>query len=188
MCDRSSPEAKLELKRRGAMQLASNLLQHAEDPDLRRSGATLACNLCLHADNKHDAVASGLFGQIVAAAQRTDTHACEDTEIALALAGATFVKLDCEGAELELLARFPPGAWRGVRRLVFEWSFTKERRMSAFRNVVARLEDEGFVVTPDGRDGWDFERWPWHTDALVFAARDAAPAGECEAALESRPE
>ena len=34
----------------------------------------------------------------------------------------TFVKLDCEGAELELLTQFRPGDWRNVRRLAFEWS------------------------------------------------------------------
>ena len=90
-------------------------------------------------------------------------------------ADVTFVKLDCEGAELDLLARAPRGAWRDsrVERLVFEWSFTKAREMATFRSVVARLEEEGFDVAYEGRGSWDaLETWPWHTDALIFASRD----------------
>jgi len=89
-------------------------------------------------------------------------------------ARVTFVKLDCEGAELRLLANFERGAWLNVRRLIFEWSFTKERRMEAFRAVVTRLEAEGFTVMYEGRGTWDqLEAWPpsWKTDAIVFAAR-----------------
>jgi hypothetical protein len=37
----------------------------------------------------------------------------------------SFVKLDCEGAEVALLSDGSAGEWRSVRRLVFEWSFTK---------------------------------------------------------------
>ena len=85
----------------------------------------------------------------------------------------SFVKLDCEGAELELLRRFAPGDWRGVRRLVFEWSFTKERRMGVFMDVVAALEAEGFDVWFEGKGNWEvsFEEWPWSADAVVYAAR-----------------
>ena len=85
----------------------------------------------------------------------------------------TFVKLDCEGAELELLLTFPPGGWRNVQRLVFEWSFTKNRSMDDFRAVVARLESEGFQVMHEGVGHWDqLPEWPWNMDAVVFAARD----------------
>ena len=87
--------------------------------------------------------------------------------------GWSFVKLDCEGAELALLQGFAPGAWRGVRRLVFEWSFTKERRMAVFLDVVARLEAEGFSVWYEGKGNWEaaFDEWPWSADAVVYAAR-----------------
>ena len=87
--------------------------------------------------------------------------------------GWSFVKLDCEGAELALLQGFAPGEWRGVRRLVFEWSFTKERRMVVFLDVVARLEAEGFSVWYEGKGNWEaaFDEWPWSADAVVYAAR-----------------
>ena len=87
--------------------------------------------------------------------------------------GWSFVKLDCEGAELALLQGFAPGEWRGVRRLVFEWSFTKERRMGVFLDVVTRLEAEGFSVWYEGRGNWEasFDEWPWSADAVVYAAR-----------------
>ena len=87
--------------------------------------------------------------------------------------GWSFVKLDCEGAELALLQGFAPGEWRGVRRLVFEWSFTKERRMAVFLDVVARLEAEGFSVWYEGKGNWEaaFDEWPWSADAVVYAAR-----------------
>ena len=87
--------------------------------------------------------------------------------------GWSFVKLDCEGAELALLQGFAPGEWRGVRRLVFEWSFTKERRMAVFLDVVARLEAEGFSVWYEGKGNWQaaFDEWPWSADAVVYAAR-----------------
>ena len=84
----------------------------------------------------------------------------------------TFVKLDVEGAELALLRGYAPGAWRGVTRLVFEYSFTKEPDMRAFDEVVRLLEREGFTVMYEGRGSWErLDRWPWHMDALVFAAR-----------------
>ena len=88
-------------------------------------------------------------------------------------AGWSFVKLDCEGAELALLQGFAPGDWQGVRRIVFEWSFTKERRMDVFRDVVARLEAEGFSVWYEGKGNWEcsFDEWPWSADAVVYAAK-----------------
>ena len=77
-----------------------------------------------------------------------------------------------EGAELALLRGYAPGAWRGVTRLVFEYSFTKEPDMRAFDEVVRLLEREGFTVMYEGRGSWErLDRWPWHMDALVFAAR-----------------
>ena len=87
----------------------------------------------------------------------------------------TYVKLDIEGSELELLGGEEEEAsprWRQVRRLVFEYSFTKERGMGRFREVVRRLEAEGFTVMYEGKGSWErMESWPWHMDALVFAAR-----------------
>ena len=84
----------------------------------------------------------------------------------------SFVKLDCEGCELDLLTSFSRGEWRRVQRLIFEWSFTKERRISVFLSVVRSLEAEGFQVHYEGRGQWESLReWPWKMDAVVFAAR-----------------
>ena len=94
----------------------------------------------------------------------------------------SFVKLDCEGAELELLAHLPKdGSATGgfppcVQRLVVEWSFTKPagRDMRRFAHVVACLEAAGFEVWHEGCGGhWQaaFDRWPWHSDAVLYAAR-----------------
>ena len=62
---------------------------------------------------------------------------------------------------------------RGVRRLVCEWSFTKQRSMHAFREAVARLRGEGFEVWYEGLGNWDeaLDEWPWSTDAVLYAAR-----------------
>ena len=85
----------------------------------------------------------------------------------------SFVKLDCEGAEIELLEGVKPGEWLNVQRLVFEWSFTKVRCMKRFTSVVAQLEAEGFTVAYEGKGNWEksFEEWPWAQDALVYAWR-----------------
>ena len=93
--------------------------------------------------------------------------------------GASFVKLDAEGAEMQILAdpddasAAEASAWMGVTRLVFEWSFTKDRRMATFRRAVGRLCEAGFDVMYDWQGScWEsLAEWPWHTDALVFASR-----------------
>jgi len=85
----------------------------------------------------------------------------------------TFVKMDYEGAELALLRGYERGAWKNVRRLVFEYSFAKQPEMQAFAEVVEELEREGFTVYYEGKGSWErLERWPWHMDAIVYAARE----------------
>ena len=78
-----------------------------------------------------------------------------------------------EGAELDILSKFQPGEWLNVRRLCFEYSFTKRPEMAAFEAVVQRLEAEGFSVAYEGKGNWEraLETWPWQVDALVFAWR-----------------
>lgn len=85
----------------------------------------------------------------------------------------SFVKMDCEGAELDVLSNFHPGEWLNVRRLVFEYSFTKRPEISSFVDVVEKLEKEGFEVAYEGKGNWErsLERWPWQVDALVYAWR-----------------
>ena len=81
--------------------------------------------------------------------------------------------MDCEGAELDVLSNFQPGEWLNVRRLVFEYSFTKRPEISSFVDVVEKLEKEGFEVAYEGKGNWErsLERWPWQVDALVYAWR-----------------
>ena len=92
--------------------------------------------------------------------------------------GVTFVKMDCEGAEVDILLSPAAGrreSWRDVTHLVFEWSFTKEKRVERFHAAVRNLEGAGFEVGYDGKGSWwDTERdimWPFRTDILVFAKR-----------------
>ena len=85
--------------------------------------------------------------------------------------GVDWVKLDIEGAEMKLLAE--PRDWRGVERLVVEWSFTKDRALAPFLEALGHLRAAGFVCAYDGRGTWDQgDIWPGRTDALVFCARD----------------
>ena len=86
----------------------------------------------------------------------------------------TYVKMDIEGAEIEVMDEV--GTWPpNVTRLVFEWSFTKEREIKKFAAVVGSLEEDGWAVMYDGRGGaWEKEEtWPPHYfhDLVVFAAR-----------------
>ena len=84
----------------------------------------------------------------------------------------TFVKLDCEGAELALLGVENPD-WRNVtanshklqlnvplsylsdialqvRRLIIEYSFTKDRSVETFVASMDRLRQAGFFVAYAG--------------------------------------
>ena len=65
-----------------------------------------------------------------------------------------------------------PRDWRGVDRLVVEWSFTKDRALAPFLEALGHLRAAGFVCAYDGRGTWDqVDIWPGRTDALVFCAR-----------------
>jgi FkbM family methyltransferase len=89
------------------------------------------------------------------------------------LGNATFVKMDIEGAELAILDTFERGVWRNVRRLVFEYSFTKRRSLPHFRRIVQALEQEGFTLSYDFKGTLDeLEIWPGRTDALVFCSKN----------------
>ena len=84
----------------------------------------------------------------------------------------SYVKMDIEGAELGLLRGYERGAWRNVTRIAIEYSFTKEPQMAAFAEVLRLLEREGFTTMFEGKGSWErMAAWPWHMDALLFAAR-----------------
>ena len=104
---------------------------------------------------------------------KTCTVHCFDFYQVLAQSRATFVKMDVEGAELSILDTFTPGSWTNVRRLVFEYSFTKRRSMAPFHSIVQALEIEGFEVSYDFRDTLleELEEWPGTTDVLIFCSK-----------------
>ncbi|KAH8091911.1 hypothetical protein JL720_5484 [Aureococcus anophagefferens] len=118
--------------------------------------------------------ASGTRGATRSTASRTtptDGGRVDAVSFDEALDGVDFVKLDVEGAEMAILAA--DREWRGVERLVFEWSFTKNPALAPFLVAVRRLEAAGFAVAYDGMGTWDAgPTWPGRTDALVFCARD----------------
>jgi len=90
----------------------------------------------------------------------------------------TLVKLDCEGAEIDILISEEasrPESWLDVTDLVVEWSFTKERRVSVFHRAVRNLEAAGFTVFYEGSGSWwDTDKssfWPYEHDLVIFACR-----------------
>jgi FkbM family methyltransferase len=92
--------------------------------------------------------------------------------------GVTFVKLDCEGAEIEILQSpdaANSSAWLDVTHLVVEWSFTKERRVDVFHKMLSNLSSAGFEVYYEGMGSWwDTDAnvmWPYPNDCIVFARR-----------------
>jgi len=94
--------------------------------------------------------------------------------------GITFVKIDCEGAEVDILLSEQasrPESWLDVSHLVLEWSFTKQISIKIFHQAIHNLNKSGFLVTFEGNGSWwnqnksGDEQWPYHTDLVVFAAR-----------------
>lgn len=90
--------------------------------------------------------------------------------------GITLVKLDCEGAEVDILLSNDASqrsAWIDVTHVVIEWSFTKERRVSIFHKAMRNLRDAGFDIYYEGIGSWwDTEAgvmWPYPQDLIVFA-------------------
>lgn len=91
--------------------------------------------------------------------------------------GITFVKLDCEGAEIEILLSEDAAlrsSWLECTHLVVEWSFTKERRVDVFHKAVGNLERAGFELHYEGKGSWwDTDSgtlWPYPNDVIIFAA------------------
>lgn len=94
--------------------------------------------------------------------------------------GVTFVKLDCEGAEVEVLLSpkaSDRASWKDVTHLVVEWSFTKERRVDVFHEMLKNLRGAGFDVSYEGKGSWwdigSGIMWPYPNDLLVFARKNA---------------
>ncbi len=90
--------------------------------------------------------------------------------------GVTFVKLDCEGAEMDILLSKEASlksSWLDCTHLVVEWSFTKERRVQFFHEAIDNLRSAGFEVYYEGIGSWwDTDNgvmWPYPYDQVIFA-------------------
>ena len=101
----------------------------------------------------------------------------EGTQNSALVPGVTFVKLDCEGAEIDILLSeeaSQQSSWLDCTHLVVEWSFTKERRVDVFHKAMENLKEAGFEVYYEGLGSWwDTDGgtlWPYPNDAIVFAA------------------
>jgi len=92
--------------------------------------------------------------------------------------GVTLVKLDCEGAEIDILLSDESAraeSWLDTTDLVIEWSFTKERRVSVMHRAIRNLKEAGFTVYYEGQGSWwDTDPgalWPYPNDLVIFAHR-----------------
>lgn len=94
------------------------------------------------------------------------------------VAGVSLVKLDCEGAEIDILLSEESSrseSWLDVTDLVIEWSFTKERRVSVMHRAIKLIKEAGFTVYYEGQGSWwDTDHgalWPYPNDLVLFAHR-----------------
>ncbi len=88
------------------------------------------------------------------------------------------IKMDIEGAEIEILQKKKD--WSGIRKLVFEYSFTQERDMDVFFGIVDNLKNSFDVVPyPKSYHNQKHEgipgRWGGFIDDLVFAINYEEP-------------
>lgn len=82
------------------------------------------------------------------------------------------VKMDIEGSEIEILQQ--KKEWPGIRKLVFEYSFTQDRDMERFFAIVENLKNSFDVVPyPKSYHNQKHEgikgRWGGFIDDLIFA-------------------
>lgn len=75
------------------------------------------------------------------------------------------VKLDIEGAEVEMLEVWTPPDT--VRKLVFEWSFDVDDHTARLRSVLASLENSGFKLAYPGQVD-RIEKWRKANGGLIF--------------------
>lgn len=81
------------------------------------------------------------------------------------------VKLDIEGAEIDVLQRLTAATAARIRKLTFEWSFDVDRRLATLRGVVDALEQYFPKVLSRGLP-WDRETYDFFPPCtVVFAWR-----------------
>lgn len=74
-----------------------------------------------------------------------------------AIKGANCVKMDIEGAEIPILMEKP--SLSHIKKLVFEWSFDRDRKLKTAREAIAHLETQfervNYPKLPMFSDTWD---------------------------------
>ena len=107
-------------------------------------------------------------------------------DIRTILTGVTVLKLDCEGAEIQILLSMAEDEWQAVRILLVEYSLVEERRKHntiakmRFKTVLCKLERAGFShMWFNDRDVFYTSRWEpkhfRHGVDFVFAAYRGSP-------------
>ena len=98
------------------------------------------------------------------------------TQTGALMPGVTFVKIDCEGAEIDILLSeeaSQQSSWLDTTHLVVEFSLTKERRVNIFHKAIDNLQKAGFEVYYEGIGSWwdtdEGVMWPYPNDLIVFA-------------------
>ena len=81
------------------------------------------------------------------------------------------VKIDIEGAEIEILESMKPSDWPDhVSHLVFEYSFDIDPSIQRFKNIIDNLK-EHFGYVHHRKMNWDQEKYTYYPPAtLVFAS------------------
>lgn len=137
-------------------QLSSKIVQAAIVPD-SYEGNTV--NLWLHP------TPYGLWRHTIhRRGKQTQAVVVPVIRISEALNGVDCVKLDIEGAELNILDEISD--WQNVRKLVFEYHFDTDSSVARYRKIVARLAETFTVKAPAIKEG--VEQYTWFPQAKVI--------------------
>jgi FkbM family methyltransferase len=98
------------------------------------------------------------------------------------------VKMDVEGSEMPLLeGMLGTDLLAGVKQLVFEWDFKRDRNTARLRCVLDDLRRQGFAVSTHthvfSKETWDH----WPSGVLVYCIRNAAAPPDDEVPEGSTP-
>lgn len=90
---------------------------------------------------------------------------CLDVRKLIANEEINAVKMDIEGAEIEILESVDN--WHKVRKLVFEYSFTKAKDMKRFFRIAEKLRNH-FQIVSYPPSYHKLTEWKGYVDAVIF--------------------